>query len=414
MKFSTLSEEEFTNYTKKHFKHYTQSIELYNYRNKINHEAHIVGVKNDKNEVIAACLLTEARIFKFYKYFYSHRGPLLDYFDAKLVCYFFKELSKFIYKNRGVFILVDPYLIENLRDANGRIIKNYNNSVIVKMLGKIGYLHQGYTTGYSNKSQIRWISVLDLKDKDENQLLKEMEYQTRRNIKKTIEIGVKVEDLSIEETNRFYKLFQMAEEKHGFHFMNEDYFKRMQEIYKDKAKLKIACIDLNEYQDKLKIQLLKIENEMMTVNRALNENPNSKKNKSKLNQLNMQLSSINNRISKTEELILEDGPVLDLDAALFICTDDEVYYLSSGSNPKYNQYMGAYHLQWHMIKYAKAHNINRYNFYGITGVFSNEADDFGVQQFKKGFNAHVEELIGDFIKPVRPILYKFAKLIYKV
>ncbi|HGZ9241705.1 peptidoglycan bridge formation protein FemAB, partial [Staphylococcus aureus] len=27
MKFSTLSEEEFTNYTKKHFKHYTQSIE---------------------------------------------------------------------------------------------------------------------------------------------------------------------------------------------------------------------------------------------------------------------------------------------------------------------------------------------------------------------------------------------------
>ncbi|PKR13231.1 hypothetical protein CXZ03_14765, partial [Staphylococcus aureus] len=30
--------------------------------------------------------------------------------------------------------------------------------------------------------------------------------------------------------------------------------------------------------------------------------------------------------------------------------------------------------------------------------------DFGVQQFKKGFNAHVEELIGDFIKPVRPIL----------
>lgn len=46
----------------------------------------------------------------------------------------------------------------------------------------------------------------------------------------------------------------------------------------------------------------------------------------------MQLSSINNRISKTEELIFEDGPVLDLAAALFICTDDEVYYLSSGSN----------------------------------------------------------------------------------
>ncbi|MGT0243842.1 peptidoglycan bridge formation glycyltransferase FemA/FemB family protein [Staphylococcus aureus] len=31
--------------------------------------------------------------------------------------------------------------------------------------------------------------------------------------------------------------------------------------------------------------------------------------------------------------------------------------------------MGAYHLQWEMIKFAKAHQCNRYNFYGITGAF---------------------------------------------
>lgn len=100
-----------------------------------------MGVKNDKNEVIVVCLLIEVWIFKFYKYFYFYRGFLFDYFDVKLVCYFFKELFKFIYKNRGVFIFVDLYLIENLRDVNGRIIKNYNNLVIVKMLGKIGYFY---------------------------------------------------------------------------------------------------------------------------------------------------------------------------------------------------------------------------------------------------------------------------------
>ena len=120
----------------------------------------------------------------------------------------FKELSKFIYKNRGVFILVDPYLIENLRDANGRIIKNYNNSVIVKMLGKIGYLHQGYTTGYSNKSQIRWISVLDLKDKDENQLLKEMEYQTRRNIKRLLRLVLRLKIYLLKKQIDFINCFK--------------------------------------------------------------------------------------------------------------------------------------------------------------------------------------------------------------
>ena len=36
-----------------------------------------------------------------------------------------------------------------------------------------------------------------------------------------------------------------------------------------------------------------------------------------------------------------------------------------------------------MIKFAKEHNIDRYNFYGITGDFSENAEDYGVQQFKK-------------------------------
>lgn len=59
-----------------------------------------------------------------------------------------------------------------------------------------------------------------------------------------------------------------------------------------------------------------------------------------------------------------------------------------------------------MIKFAKAHNIDRYNFYGITGDFSEDAEDYGVQRFKEGFNAHVEEYIGDFIKPIKPVLYQ--------
>lgn len=60
-----------------------------------------------------------------------------------------------------------------------------------------------------------------------------------------------------------------------------------------------------------------------------------------------------------------------------------MYYLSSGSNPKYNEFMGAYCLQWDMIRYAKEKGIERYNFYGITGDFGEDAEDYGVQQFKK-------------------------------
>ena len=36
-----------------------------------------------------------------------------------------------------------------------------------------------------------------------------------------------------------------------------------------------------------------------------------------------------------------------------------------------------------MIKYALDHNIDRYNFYGISGDFSEDAPDVGVIKFKK-------------------------------
>ena len=43
---------------------------------------------------------------------------------------------------------------------------------MIKTLEDLGYKHQGWSVGYSTMSQIRWLSVLDLKDKTEEQLLK--------------------------------------------------------------------------------------------------------------------------------------------------------------------------------------------------------------------------------------------------
>ena len=43
---------------------------------------------------------------------------------------------------------------------------------------------------------------------------------------------------------------------------------------------------------------------------------------------------------------------------------------------------------------------------GVTGDFSENAEDAGVQKFKEGFNAKIYEYIGDFIKPIKPLFYK--------
>jgi len=53
----------------------------------------------------------------------------------------------------------------------------------------------------------------------------------------------------------------------------------------------------------------------------------------------------------------------------------------------------------------------RFNFYGISGDFRKEAEDYGVYEFKRGFNGTVEELVGDFILPIRKGMYSlYTKL----
>lgn len=411
MKFVNLSSEEFDQFTSENFSHYTQSSIHFDNRNKMKGDVHLVGVKDEDDKVIAGCLLTEARSLKFFKYFYTHRGPVMDYNNQSLVRFFFKSLTDHLKKRNCLYVLVDPYLLENLRNADGEIIESFDNRPFIKTMEDLGYKHQGYTVGYDTMSQIRWLSVLDLKDKTEDQLLKEMDYQTRRNIKKTYEMGVQVKTLPIEETDTFFELFQMAEEKHGFKFREKPYFEDMQKTYEDHAMLKLAYIDLQDYLNTLQEKHDNLEKQLKEVEKTLEENPNSKKNKTKHTQVKQQYDSNERKINQTKDKIAEEGQVLNLAAALYIYNDHEVYYLSSGSNPKYNAYMGAYRLQWEMIKFAKEHDINRYNFYGITGDFSEDAEDAGVQKFKEGFNADVYEYIGDFVKPIKPIFYKLKEIL---
>ncbi|UTH13109.1 aminoacyltransferase [Macrococcus equipercicus] len=408
MKFCELTPEEYEKHVNHHFSHYTQSVTHYNYKKNNNEPVYLVGVKEGE-QVLAACLLTSARALKFFSYFYSHRGPVMDYTNAALVDLFYSELIKYLKVRKGLFVLVDPHILMNYRNHEGELMQHFEVEDFISHLAQLGYRHKGFTVGYSMDSQARWLSVLDIENKDEAQLLKAMDYQTRRNIKKTLEMGVKLRDLSIDETETFYRLFKMAEDKHGFSFRKYDYFVRMQETYGDKCRLVLSYIDLDEYLDRLKNEQQQMQQEFAVSSKELAENPDFRKLKNKHNEQDKKLQVLAKKIKETESLRASDGAILVLASALYIHNNHELYYLSSGSNPKYNQFMGPYNMMWQMIQYAQSLNLKKYNFYGVSGDFTEKSPDLGVVKFKKGFNAVVEEYIGDFEKPLRPLFYNIYK-----
>ncbi|MBQ3429962.1 peptidoglycan bridge formation glycyltransferase FemA/FemB family protein [Candidatus Saccharibacteria bacterium] len=88
----------------------------------------------------------------------------------------------------------------------------------------------------------------------------------------------------------------------------------------------------------------------------------------------------------------EEKPI---SAAMFILCNNEIIYLYSGSDYKYNKYCGSYAIQWYMIKFALENNYKIYNFYGAR-PFPGD----GVYEFKKGFQAETVEKMGVFGLPL--------------
>ena len=95
--------------------------------------------------------------------------------------------------------------------------------------------------------------------------------------------------------------------------------------------------------------------------------------------------------------------------AFFIQSNDELIYLYSAAYDSFKKFNAPYAIQWYMLQYALRQGIKRYNFYGLSGDFRKEAQDYGVYEFKKGFNGVVEELVGDFILPIQKGPYALYK-----
>ena len=70
-------------------------------------------------------------------------------------------------------------------------------------------------------------------------------------------------------------------------------------------------------------------------------------------------------------------------------------------------------------KLALNNGFEKYNFYGIRDVFNPKGKDYGVYEFKKGFNGYVEELLGSYTldidgtAKVYNVLRKIKKLFKK-
>ena len=406
MEFVELTEKEYRKFWENHpLKTFLSAPEISELRKKSNWDTYYVGVKDNKEIIAATMLLAHKRHFGKYE-FYSPRGYLLDFNDKKLVDYFTNELKKYIKSKNGYIFRVDPYLIYKERDINGDIVEGgVDNSKVVDNLYKLGFKK----VSTENMEQVGWMFSLGLEGKDEEQIMKEMKSSTRNKIRKIEKSGIEVNEIGYDELDRFQSIMEETSKRKGFSNRKLSYYQDMYNLFHDNGEVKffITELDLKKYISNLEKDIKEREDKLNSLSDA-KYNDGAKKN------LTNEINSITKRIDDAKSIIEDKGTdVITLSGSMFMLIQPEVIYLSSGNYEEFLKFDSQYLIQWNLIKYGIEHGFKKHNFYGIPANINEHPKDYGIYEFKRGFNGYVEELIGEFELPIT-WHYSLFKLIHKI
>ena len=406
MKFQEITEKEYREFWETHpLKTFLSAPEISKLREKSNWETYYVGIKEDKKLIAATMLLSHKRHFGKYE-FYSPRGFLLDFKDDKVLSFFTEELKKYIKEKKGYILRIDPYVIYKERDIDGNIVEGgEDNSKVVEKLYELGYKK----VPTKNMEQVGWMFSLGLEGKDEEQIMKEMKPNTRNTIRKAEKFGISVNEIGYDELDRFQSIMEETSKRKGFSNRKLSYYQEMYKLFHDRNEVKFFITELNlkKYVDGLKIEMKEKEEKMNSLSDA-KYNDGAKKN------LTNEIASFEKRIKESEEIIESTGKdIITLSGSMFMLIKPEVIYLSSGNYEEYMKFNSQYLIQWELIKYGIENGFKKHNFYGIPENINEHPKDYGIYEFKRGFNGYVEELIGEFELPIT-WHYKLFQLIHKL
>lgn len=366
---------------------------------------HIVGIK-EGYDIKGATLLLAKKIPVFNKYiFYAPRGFLVNYKSDTFLEQFTKQVARYVKKNKGIFLKINPYVPYQERDIDGNIVENgFNNEKIIDKLKSFGFKHNGFTITYGTDLEPRWLSVLDIKNKTEEEVLKNMRGTTRWGINNSYKHGLKLVEIDESRIDEYKKLMEHTSERRGFIDRPLEYYKKMYESFSKTDNIKIMLVELN-LEDNLKSLNIQLTETTDKLNKAKEKNKDNV-----VKEYQSQIDAINKKIIEDNELIKEHGTNVVVAGGLFMTFGRQVISLFGASYREFMKFNGQYFLNFEMIKFAINNGYDKFNFFGITGEFNEESEMYGLFNFKRGFGAEVVELIGEF----NLVTDKLFNLIYKL
>ena len=403
-----LSDAEFEQFALKHPQNsFLQSLDFAMFQRARGQQVELFGVRRD-GELVAAGKLNYTTTRLGYTICECAKGPLMDYTDAGLVRAVVGLLRKRAVERKAAELRISPNLKYIARDADGAEHPEVeDNRPLVAQLGGLGFQHQGLDMNFVN---VNWMFIKSLEGvQDAEELIMGTSYRTRKAIRKAEKNGVFLEQATLDTLDEFYGALSRAGDEKGFVYRERAYYEQLlRTTSAEFTKLMMAKIDLPAYRKSITDRLAEESATAAELRREVEETGSKKK----ANRLKVVQDLVDSyeRSLKDIERFPDSVGVATVAAIHFVCYGDEVVCVIGGTVQDYIYFNGATSLYWGMMLHALEKGYPRYNFYGTFGISGQDEEGHGGYAFKKGFGGEVVQLVGDFVLPVRPVLFNANKL----
>lgn len=403
MEIVQILKEEFDEYASNHpNRNYYQTSSYGMLMDRHNFDDYYLAMKDENGDIKAATLILTNKVFIGYKWGYCPRGYLIDFSDYNLLETFTKLLKEFLNKRNFMYVKIDPYIIYKSNDENGEI----NNSVIIDNLKSLGYEHNGFNLNFENL-KTRFNAVITTNEDDD--LFNKYNKQIKNKIRKSEKHGLELLKGSSDSVKEFYSFVNNKTKR------KLNYYLDMMEIMgkDDMFEIYFAFLNTAKYIEMSQKAFEKEENINNSINQELEENINSNNTS---NIIKRKIAS-DDLLNKCKQNIINatnlykqypNGLIIGTNA--IIKYNNQVNFIIDGYLDKFKSYCPNHFLKNNIIEKYKDTGYTRFNLGAISGDFDNDNNPYkGLTKFKLGFNAKVEEYIGEFTLIINKGKYKTFK-----
>lgn len=348
-----------------------------------NFEYDFLGLVDELGIIKAAALILIKKINYKYKFGYSPKGFLIDYFDPELINIFCEQLKKY-YANKLIFIKINPEIAIGEINYDTKLV-NYNQNLIIRDYLKEAGFRKLKDNLYFESIFPRFNGILNLEEYTFDKLTK----NTKNKIRKAEKKGLIIEKV---DRNGLDILFEFIKKKKN---INEYYYKNYYNIFSrnNACDVFLVRIDYKEYllnSKKLYDTELAKNNDLANklINNGTEININKKMNSDKT------LLSYKNDIEIATNG-LKNNKSTYLAGAFIIKYKNRINIIISGIDRNFKSYNANYFLHNEIIKYYQT-KYKYIDLNGLTGDFNKTNPYKGLNEFKLGFKPHIYEFIGEF------------------